>query len=412
MNTDGEEIAIGIPDSPVQDLHNGTDYRPGRVILQRFFRDKTAAAALLFVALLCFLALFAPLIVNGKPLLVYLGGHLSSPAFTALFAPDSQELFVEKTFNYLMLLLPLLGFLALLFQKRKHRNVFRTLAAVSAVLLLVPFLLRGGKMDKTPWRQIAEQCKGNEFVLFAPVPYGPFETSAKPYMKPDAEHLFGTDHAGRDVFARMVYGSRVSLAVGFLATGISMLLGTAIGLFSGYLGGRVDLFVQRVVEIVICFPFFLLLLILMSIMLDYGSRQSILLVILVLGLTGWPGLCRLVRGETLKQRQMAYIQSCEALGVPLHRILLRHLLPNVSGPIFVSFAFDVAGAILAENSLSFLGFGVQDPTASWGELLRQAFPDPLTYWHLMLWPGLAIFLTVSAFNFIAEGLRKAIDLKT
>ena len=169
---------------------------------------------------------------------------------------------------------------------------------------------------------------------------------------------------------------------------------------------------MRLVEIVICFPTFLLLLILMSIMLDYGSRQSILLVILVIGLTGWTGLCRLVRGETLKARKMEYIQSCEAMGTPVWRILLFHLLPNVSGPIFVSFTFEVAGAILAESSLSFLGFGVQDPTSSWGELLRQAFPDPLTYWHLMLWPGLAIFLAVCAFNFAGEGLRKALDAKS
>ena len=109
---------------------------------------------------------------------------------------------------------------------------------------------------------------------------------------------------------------------------------------------------------------------------------------------------------------MAYIQSCESLGVPLHSILFRHLLPNVSGPIFVSFAFSIAGFILAENSLSFLGFGVQAPSASWGELLKQAFADPLSYWNLMLWPGLAIFLCVTAFNFIADGIRRSIDLKS
>jgi len=212
---------------------------------------------------------------------------------------------------------------------------------------------------------------------------------------------------GRDVFARMIYGTRISLAVGLLATGLSLFLGTAIGLFSGYRGGRIDLIVQRLVEIVICFPTFLLLLILMAVMLDRGSRQSVLLVIAVLGLTGWPGLCRLVRGEVLKQRQMAYIRSCECMGLPVWRILLFHLLPNAAGPIFVSCAFEVAGAILAENGLSFLGFGVQDPSPSWGELLREAFADPLTYWNLMLWPGLAIFLTVTSFNFAADGIRKA-----
>ena len=261
------------------------------------------------------------------------------------------------------------------------------------------------------WRKAAAEDTASKY-FFAAVPYGPFETSPDTYAMPSKKHPFGTDNVGRDVFARMTYGARVSLSVGFLATAIELVLGTMIGLFSGYRGGRVDLAVQRLVEIVICFPTFLLLLILMSIMLDYGTRQSILLVIFVLGMTGWPGLSRLVRGEVLKARQMAYIQSCESLGVPLHSILFRHLLPNVSGPIFVSFAFSIAGFILAENSLSFLGFGVQAPSASWGELLKQAFADPLSYWNLMLWPGLAIFLCVTAFNFIADGIRRSIDLKS
>ncbi|MEI3005386.1 MAG: ABC transporter permease [Victivallales bacterium] len=339
-------------------------------------------AAILF---LCAVAVFAPLIANGKPLLVFMNGSLSSPAFSAVISPESSEVFVEKTFNFLMFFLPLL-LLLWIFTRRMRRKFFRFSALFLAVLLLIPFLMHGRKIDKTPWRDIASAMKAPDFAVFAPVPYGPFETVAVPYRKPSREHWFGTDHAGRDVLSRMIYGARVSLAVGFLATGIAMSLGTVIGLFAGYKGGKTDLLVMRLVEIVICFPTFLLLLILMSIMLDYGSRQSILLVILVIGLTGWTGLCRLVRGETLKARKMEYIQSCEAMGTPVWRILLFHLLPNVSAPIFVSFTFEVAGAILAESSLSFLGFGVQDPTSSWGELLRQAFPDPLTYWHLMLWP--------------------------
>ena len=147
----------------------------------------------------------------------------------------------------------------------------------------------------------------------------------------------------------------------------------------------------------------------MSIMLDYGSRQSILLVIAVIGLFNWTGLCRLVRGEVLKQRSMAYISAAECLGVPTGVLLLKHLLPNVAGPILVVLSFEFAGAILVESSLSFLGFGVQDPVSSWGELMRQAFPDPVTYWHLILWPGLAIFLSVCAFNFVGEGVRKSVS---
>ncbi len=386
-----------------------TEYSFAAEVWKRYRRSFSAMLGLCFILLLVLTAAAAPLLANRLPLLVRIGGTLSSPALRELFAPESMEVFVAKTFNWLLLFLPVLLLLKLFCRKRK--KLFLILTLLAAFLLLMPFLLSRNHLDRTPWRETAKELKKNEFIVFAPMPYGPYETVEPPYSAPSQKHWLGTDHAGRDVFARMVYGARVSLAVGFFATGISMLLGTFIGLVAGYKGGKIDLLVMRLVEIVICFPTFLLLLILMSILLDYGSRQSILLVIAVIGLTGWTGLCRLVRGETLRVRQNAYIQSCEAMGTPLWRIMLFHLLPNVSGPIFVSFTFEVAGAILAESSLSFLGFGVQDPTASWGELLRQAFPDPLTYWHLMVAPGLAIFLAVCSFNLAGEGLRKALDGK-
>lgn len=385
------------------------EYSFAAEVWKRYRRSFSAMLGLGVILLLLLTAAAAPLLANRLPLLVKIDGTLSSPALRELFAPESMEIFVAKTFNWLLLFLPALILLKLFCRKRK--KLFLILAMLAAFLLLMPFLLSRNHLDRTPWRETAKELKANEFIVFAPMPYGPYETVEPPYSAPSRRHWLGTDHAGRDVFARMVYGARVSLAVGFFATAISMLLGTFIGLMAGYKGGKIDLLVMRLVEIVICFPTFLLLLILMSILLDYGSRQSILLVIAVIGLTGWTGLCRLVRGETLRVRQNAYIQSCEAMGTPLWRIMFFHLLPNVSGPIFVSFTFEVAGAILAESSLSFLGFGVQDPTASWGELLRQAFPDPLTYWHLMVAPGLAIFLAVCSFNLAGEGLRKALDGK-
>ena len=384
-------------------------YSFAREVWIRYRKSFSALLGLGLILFFCLTAICAPLLANHLPLLVRMNGNWSSPAFRELLAPDSTEIFVSKTFNFLLLLLPVSGLLKLFCRKRK--KLFRILVLSCAVCLLIPFFMNCSQVDRTPWRQVAKELKNGDFALFAPMPYGPYETVETPYLPPSRKHWLGTDHAGRDVFARMVFGARVSLAVGFFATGLSMLLGTFIGLIAGYRGGKTDLLIMRLVEIVICFPTFLLLLILMSILLDYGSRQSILLVIAVIGMTGWTGLCRLVRGETLRVRQSAYIQSCEAMGTPLWRILLFHLLPNVSGPIFVSFTFEVAGAILAESSLSFLGFGVQDPTASWGELLRQAFPDPLTYWHLMFAPGLAIFLAVCSFNLAGEGLRKALDAK-
>jgi peptide/nickel transport system permease protein len=135
-------------------------------------------------------------------------------------------------------------------------------------------------------------------------------------------------------------------------------------------------------------------------------------VVVIIGATGWTGLCRLVRGEVLKLREMPYVQSCVSLGLPSWRILFFHILPNLVGIVSVNFTFSVAGAILAESGLSFLGFGVQPPTASWGELLRQAFDDPKTYWNLVLWPGLALFVAVCSFNFAGEGLRRRLDPKS
>ena len=411
MNTDSTDTQKKTQETaPIEGTDSAAYETPGQLMVRRFFREKTAVCGLVFVILLILAAVTAPLFVNGKPLLIIsASGGVSSPALRDFFAPDAQEVFVEKLFNWLFLAIPAALILYACFRKRK--KVLGPVLTAVLILLAVPFCVFRSQMTQVDWRKTAQEDTASRYY-FAVVPYGPFETSPDTYAMPSRRHPFGTDNVGRDVFARMMYGARVSLAVGFLATAIELVFGTMIGLFSGYRGGRVDLFVQRLVEIVICFPTFLLLLILMAIMLDYGTRQSILLVIFVLGMTGWPGLSRLVRGEVLKARQMAYIQSCESLGVPLHSILFRHLLPNVSGPIFVSFAFSIAGAILAENSLSFLGFGVQAPSASWGELLKQAFADPLSYWNLMLWPGLAIFLCVTAFNFIADGIRRSIDLKS
>lgn len=377
-----------------------------KAFLRRFCKDRMAMIGLSFVVFLVLVAIFAPLLANGVPLLVVSEGKWSIPFWRSFFAPDSPEMVIERIFNFLMLFLPAAFLLRLFFRKRK----WWIITGVTGVLLLLPFLFVNPIIEDVDWHDETGRIRGNGgTVITALVPYGPFETKAQPFEHSSSTHWFGTDHAGRDVFARMVYGARVSVIVGVAATAISLVIGTLVGLFAGYCGGKTDLFIMRFVEIVICFPQFLLLLILMSIMLDYGSRQSVLLVIAVIGLFNWTSLCRLVRGEVLKQRAMAYISAAECLGVPRYKILLKHLLPNVSGPIIVVFSFEFASAILVESSLSFLGFGVQDPVSSWGELIRQASPSPVIYWRLILWPGLAIFLSVCAFNFVGEGVRKAID---
>jgi len=373
----------------------------------RFRKDSLAMIGLGGVVVMFLLALFVPLIANNRPFIIINGGEMSFPFLRYLFAPDSSEIIIEQVFNYILLLFIPASLIFLFFKKHiKTRNI---ILIICALALLVPFFLTQRRMDKTCWRD--EVKKNHSFALFAPIPYGPYETTAEHYEKPSLRHLFGGDQTGRDVLVRMLYGARVSLAVGLFATLLALIIGTSIGMCVGYYRGKLDLFTMRVVEIIMCFPTFLLLLILMSMLKDKGFGQSILMVIMVLGLTGWIGLCRLVRGEVLKQRILPYIASCEATGVPVRRIMFRHLLPNVSGPILISFTFGVAGAIVAESGLSFLGFGVQAPTASWGALLRQAFEDPLGYWHLTLCPGAALFITVCAFNFTGEGLRKIFDPK-
>lgn len=393
-------------------LHTETPYSPFREWWKAFRRLPGGMTGLFLILLLFLTALCAPLLANDQPLLVRIGGEWSCPVLYSLFVPDSTEALLEKVFNYLLLFLPLSGMFygvrRVLKWKKKGWMGYLFLALV----LLIPFCTAKKQFPRIDWRTVAaESGIRGDLVILPPVPYTPYESAALPYEKSSVRHIFGADHSGRDVFARMVYGARVSLAVGVTATFLSIFLGTLIGMIAGYKGGKTDLLIMRIVEIVICFPTFLLLLILMALLLDYGSRQSVLLVIAVFALTSWTGLCRLVRGETLKIRKSAYIQSCESMGCPVWRILLFHVLPNVASPIFVTFTFEVAGAILAESSLSFLGFGVQDPTSSWGELLRQAFPDPLSYYHLMLIPGAAIFLTVCAFNLTGEALRKVLNRK-
>ncbi len=373
--------------------------------LRRFRSDALAMTGAAGVVSLLAAAIAAPLLANGRPLLMTAGdGTVSLPFLRTFFAPDSPEYLIEQAFNYALLLLPLLGLWRLLTRSR-HR--LRQVGGWGlALLLLVPFLMSSPKLDRRDYRRLA--AERNARAWFAPIPYGPFEVVAAPYETPSARHWLGTDEIGRDVAARLLYGARVSLAVGLGATLLALVIGTAVGLAAGYWRGWFDLGVMRLVEVVMCFPTFLLLLILMAILSDRKFEQSILIVIAVIGLTGWIGLTFLVRGEVLKQRVLPYIQSCEVAGIPAWRTMLVHLLPNISGPILISFTFGVAGAILAESGLSFLGFGVQPPTASWGSLLRQASEDPLTYWHMTVFPGLALFWALCSFNFTGEGLRKAL----
>jgi len=373
---------------------------------RRFASGAVAWCGVTGIILLFIPAVFAPFIANGRPLLMIShDGQWSMPFLRSFFAPESSEVMVEKLFNFLALYLPVLLFWVLLCRKKVLK--FAVLL-ISAVVIAAGFFAGKPVMDKKDYREIAA---GEKFALFAPIPYGPDEIAGMPYEAPGREHILGCDDIGRDLASRLIYGSRVSLAVGLLAALLAMVIGIAVGMSAGYFRGKLDLFLMRLVEVMQCFPTFLLLLILMSMLGDYKISQSIPLVIMVIGCTGWIGVAFLVRGEVLKESSLPYIKSCVVSGVPSWKIMFKHLLPNISGTVLISFTFGVAGAILSESGLSFLGFGVQPPTASWGNLMRQAFDNPMAYWHLTFFPGVMLFIAVMSFNFTGDGLRRAFDVK-
>lgn len=243
--------------------------------------------------------------------------------------------------------------------------------------------------------------------LLAPLlaPYDPNGINAWRVLEaPSWQHWFGTDELGRDVLSRVLYGARISLKVGFVAVGIAVAIGTVVGLVSGYYSGIVDAGLMRVVDIMLCFPAFFLILAVITFL-----EPSIWYIMMVIGLTGWMGVARLVRAETLSIREMDYIMAARCIGCSNMRIIFRHILPNTVSPILVSATLGIAGAILTESALSFLGIGVQPPTPSWGNILTSGKDYIEFAWWLSLFPGLAILVTVLAYNLLGEGIRDALD---
>ncbi len=221
---------------------------------------------------------------------------------------------------------------------------------------------------------------------------------------PSKAHPFGTDHLGRDVLSRMIWGARISLKVGFVAVGIATLIGIVLGALAGYYGGFIDTLIMRFVDLMLCFPAFFLILAVIAIL-----EPSIWNIMIVIGLTGWMSVARLVRAEFLTLKSRDFVQAARALGANDARIILGHILPNAMAPVLVSATLGVAGAILTESALSFLGIGVQPPTPSWGNILTEG-KDNITYaWWLSLYPGLAILITVLGYNLLGEGIRDSLD---
>jgi peptide/nickel transport system permease protein len=224
------------------------------------------------------------------------------------------------------------------------------------------------------------------------------------FLKPSAMHWLGTDRFGRDVLSRIIYGARISLAIGFVATAISVTLGTLLGAVAGYFGGKVDSLIMRFTDLVLAFPRLILLILIVALF-----SPSISVMIIVLGLTQWPNTTRIVRGDVLSLREREFIQAARALGLGRARIILRHLIPNVLAPVIVTATLGIGNTIVLEAGLSFLGLGVQPPTPSWGNMVADGKDVLIGSWWVATFPGLVIVLTVLAFNLVGDGLRDALD---
>jgi len=327
------------------------------IVARQFRRNRIAVAGLWVVLALFTLALSADFVASDKPLLLYYGGSIYSPVLrdyaVSLHLAQWQPEFVNVSFKEF----------------------------------------------------VAEHSSGSDWAVFPPLPYSPNDFDLKSAIRPPSRaHLLGTDEIGRDIASRMIHGSRVSLSVGFVAVGIYIVVGLLIGALAGYYGGIVDMAASRLIEIMLTIPTFFLIITVVAFL-----PQSVFNIMVVIGLTNWPTVARLARGELLKSKSMDYVVAARALGATDLRTIFRHVLPNTLAPIFVTATFGVASAILVESTLSFLGFGVPPSTASWGSILSSARELLPSGWWLTVFPGLAIFLTVTSYNLVGEGLRDAAD---
>ena len=246
-------------------------------------------------------------------------------------------------------------------------------------------------------------------ALLAPLiaPYDPIaqeDIARTGFQPPGATNLLGTDRFGRDVLSRIIYGSRISLSIGFIATAISITIGTLFGAAAGYFSGKVDAVIMRFTDMVLAFPRLVLLIMIVALF-----DASIAVIIIVLGLTQWPGTTRIVRGDVLSLREREFIHAAQALGMSRGRIMMRHLIPNVLAPVIVTATLGIGNTIVMEAGLSFLGLGVQPPTPTWGSMVAEGRDNLLGAWWVATFPGLTIVMVVLAFNLVGDGLRDALD---
>jgi peptide/nickel transport system permease protein len=398
---------------------------PLQLAIARFWHRTGVKPSVVALGFLILVAIYAPFIASDVAIVWWRDG-LSFPLVADLFNRRSYLHAHDLLFNVLTLLLPLLLLFYVLTRARWPFGRFFRWALGSTLVIwlacMVPCYKGAGNEMRAIWDyrsptpytiDNARAVVGETPGLFPLIPHRYDATYPGAGLKgpgtlnpaSGAKFWLGTDVSGKDVAAELVFGARISLTIGLVATGIAMLIGTILGAVSGYFGGKTDLVLQRLVEIMLCFPTFILVLTVVAM-----TSRNIFIIMAVLGLTGWAGTARLVRGEFLAQAVRDYVVAAEALGLPRWRIMFRHILPNTMAPLIISATFGIAGSVLGESGLSFLGLG--DPTTpSWGMLLNQG-RDNIHYAWLIYAPGLAVFLLVTSLNLIGNGLREAFDPKT
>ena len=254
------------------------------------------------------------------------------------------------------------------------------------------------------WKDL-EKAGDVSSSLWPPIKYSESdEDLANTLSGPSSQHLLGTDGIGRDVLAGMIHASRIALSIGFVSVSFAMVIGVILGALAGFYGGWVDNIISRAIEVVLTLPVFFLIITIIAMV----QQGSVWLIMVLIGITGWPVIARFTRGEFLRLRNVEFVSAATALGFKNSRVILRHILPNSLAPVLVSAAFGIAGAILTEAGLSFLGFGVPPTVVTWGSVLNDARND-IHAWWLAVFPGFAIFLAVVAYNLVGDGLRDALD---
>ena len=400
------------------------DLTYGDIVWGQLKKNTYAMWSLYLLIALFAVAIFSPLVASDRPFIWTENGVTSYPWFSSLFDRNYFENAVDLFFNVLLILLLPLGatWYALLkhFQRTEPMKRPRRRKIQNSVIGLVLFTLLTYvavlQMDNSePYRSYLEEYEesvnandgkndGKIDATFPMIPYGYRKIGFKSLESPSSKHWLGVDQSTRDVAVRMLYGTRIALSIGVIAVSIYVTIGVIIGSMAGFFGGLVDLLVVRFIEIFMSIPSLFVILTLLA----FVEKPSIFHIMMVIGLLSWTGVARLVRGEFLRLRNLDFVNAAIALGFPTHRIIFQHILPNALGPVLVNATFGVASAILTESTLSFLGLG--DPSVpSWGQTLSEGYAT--NAWHLILTPGIAIFLTVSLLNQLGDGVRSALDPK-